>query len=194
MRRITCWRVFPYDETALPGEPFTAGFVAPNQGAGRFDIPDLTPVSYLAESPAHAVAEILQGLRNQRLDDADLIRFGHRFALTSVTIDISSKDEQRSILPDLCDPRMLTHYDIRPDILASSDFAQTRAAARRLFEAKCLGFRWWSALFGDWHAIVVFHTRLRGKSIRFGTPDPLTLQSAAVLEAARRLAIQIQKG
>lgn len=188
---ISCWRVLPYDPRASPAAPFTAEFLPPNQGSGRFDIPDLTPVWYFAESPVHAVAEVLQGLRNQRLDDADLVRFGHRLALTAVTLNISAQNQQHSILPDLCDPNVLSRHGIRPDTLASSDFAQTQAVARQLFLKKSRGFRWWSALFGDWHTVVIFQTRLRARSIRFDTPEPLSLRSASVLEAAQRLAIQI---
>lgn len=188
MRRISCWRVFPFDGAAAPNEPFTPEYAGTPQGAGRFDVPDLTPVLYLAESPEHAVAEVLQGLRNQRLDDADLIRFGHRLALTEVTLEIAGGDE---ILPDLCDPIVLGRHGVRPDVLSSSDFAQTRAIARQLFAAKCWGFRWWSGLFGDWHTIVLFHMRLSPGAIHFGIPEPLTLRSDALLGAARRLAIQV---
>ena len=62
------WRVFPYDALAPAGAPFSAAWVPRGQGAGRFDVPDASPVWYLAESPVHAVAEVLQGLRGQTLD------------------------------------------------------------------------------------------------------------------------------
>ena len=92
---------------------------------------------------------------------------------------------------DLCDPTVLDRHGIRPDALASWDFAQTQRIARHLFAADCLGFRWWSALSGDWHTTVLFHSKVSRDMLRFERPEPLTLGTAAVVEAARRLAITL---
>ena len=166
------------------GQRFSASCIPTGQGAGRFDVPDLTPVWYLAETPAHAVAEILQGLRNQPLDINDLIRFGRPLALVRVTLDPAQ-------LLDLCDPEILSHHNIRPDALAAWDFTRTHAIARQLYGAECVGFRWWSALSGDWHSSVVFHEKLTEDQLIFGDPEPLTLRSPAIVEAAKRLAITL---
>lgn len=190
MINTVLWRVFPYDTTALSRAPFAPDCIPSGQGAGRFDIPDLTPVWYFAESPEHAVAEVIQGLRNQTLDGPDLTRYGMPLALVDARLRVDNAK-----LPDLCDPAMLQSYGVRPDDLASTDFTRTRSIARALFQAGCVGFRWWSALTGDWHTTVTFQARLHVKSrsaeLVFGVPEPLKLVSAAVEGAVRRLSISI---
>jgi len=188
---VSLWRVFPYRADASAGDPFSASCLPRSQGAGRFDIPESTAVWYLAESPTHAVAEVIQGLRNQRLDAEDLLRFGYPLALVPITLTMPFAEEDARAIVDLCDPAMLDRYGIRPDVLASWDFTRTQQVARQLFADGCLGFRWWSALSGAWHTTVLFNERLAAASVVFGTPAPLTPATDAVIEAARRLAIDI---
>lgn len=156
-------------------------------------MPELTPVWYLAESPTHAVAEVIQGLRNQSLDQADLVRFGHPLALVPITVTVAPRDADALGIADLCDPAVLDRFDIRPDVLASWDFTRTQQVARQLFHAGALGFRWWSALSGDWHTTVLFSARVVPGGIAFGMPAPLTLATDAVVDAARRLAIELPR-
>src|SRR4051794_31396812 len=61
----TLWRAFPWDSSAADGEPFSARSVAPahRQNYGRFDLSGRPLVLYLAQTPAHAVAEVLRGLK-----------------------------------------------------------------------------------------------------------------------------------
>jgi hypothetical protein len=190
LAKATVWRVFPHDPKAPRGSEFSASRKAAGQGAGRFDIPDLTPVWYFAESPEHAVGEVLQGLRNQPLDANDLVRFGHRLALVAASVDISSAERRGNAFLDLCDPAVLSNRQIRPDVLASFDFAKTQSIARDLCASGAVGFRWWSALGGDWHSTVLFDVHCKGV-LRFRTPEVLTIRSPAVVEAATRLAMQI---
>ncbi len=130
-------------------------------------------------------------MRNQSLDGADLTRFGHPLALVRATIRISASRSKQAAFLDLCDPSVLSRYRIRPDTLAASDFVHTQAIAKRLFGTGCVAFRWWSALSGDWHTTVVLHTKLQRGELSFDTPEPLTLRTDAVVEAARRLAIRL---
>ncbi len=55
------WRAFPWDCTAPEGGPFSVRSVAPPhmQNYGRFDLHGRPSVLYLAQTPAHAVAEVL---------------------------------------------------------------------------------------------------------------------------------------
>ena len=156
------------------------------QGSGRFDIPEVSAVWYLAESSVHAVAETLQGLRGQTLDDADLLRGGHRLAAVPVTVapDVSA------LIVDLCDPAELARRDIRPDRLASRQLAVTQRIARRLAEDGRPGFRWWSSLHGDWHAAILFATQLPAGAPTFGRPTPLTADDPVVSDACRLLGIR----
>jgi len=171
------WRVFPWDPAARPGEPFSPSYIHPNQGSGRFDVAGKLVV-YLAETAIHAVAEKLQRFRGQKINRKDLIESGKTLALVEGHLG-SIK------LADLCDPQTLVKYDIRPDVLASRDITKTQAVAAALHKEGFGGLRWWSALSGDWHTIVVFQGE-----IEYGTPEPLTIGHEAVREASAALGIQ----
>lgn len=155
------------------------------QGAGRFDLPAVTPVWYFAESAAHAVAETLQSLRGQTLEAADLLRAGHPLAHVVATLPPAVA----AGVVDLCDPAELARRRIRPDHLASRTVTTTQRIAENLAADGVLGFRWWSALDGDWHATVLFHANLPPDALRFGTPEPLALDTPAVRAACQALAI-----
>ena len=162
------WRVFPWDPAAKPGEPFSASYVYPNQGSGRFDLRDAR-VLYLAETAVHAIAEKLQRFRGQRLDRYDLKESGHPLALVECQLTSMAK------IADLCDPALLVKHALKPDVLASRDFAKTQPVARTLYDEGYKGLRWWSALSGDWHTIVLFMDRYGAGDIQYGKPEPLTL-------------------
>lgn len=185
------WRVFPFDGSAHAGERFSAACAPSNQGAGRFDIPHLTPVWYFGESPTHAVAEVIQGLRNQLLDDNDLLRAGKRLALVQAELKAAVFGTRANAIADLCDPRTLAAFNNRPDVLASSDVRATQAVAAALYKRRLKGFRWWSSLLGDWHTTILFDSRLSRTQLRFRAPVPLTLTADAVVQAARRLTIRL---
>jgi len=170
---------------------FSASRAPANQGAGRFDIPDLTPVWYFGELPAHAVAEVIQGLRNQLMDEADLVRSTKPLALVQAELRAPSIGNHAHGIADLCDPRVLSDFNIRPDVLASSDVRATQRIAERLYRKRLKGFRWWSSLFGDWHTTILFERRLSKAQLRFGKPEPLTLETDAVVIAATRLTIRL---
>src|SRR6266511_953811 len=85
---------------------------------------------------------------------------------------------------DLCDPAVLVKHAIAPDVLASRDFAKTQRVAMALDKEGFSGLRWWSALSGDWHTIVVFEGE-----IEYGKPEPLTIGHQAVQEASEALGI-----
>src|SRR5436309_6436689 len=171
------WRVFPWDPTAQPGEPFSPSYIHPNQGAGRFDVAGKLVV-YLAETAVHAVAEKLQRFRGQKIDRKDLIESRKPLALVACQVG-------KIKLADLCDPAVLVKHGIKPDVLASRDFAKTQRVAMALDEEGFSGLRWWSALSGDWHTIVVFEGE-----IEYGKPEPLTIGHQVVQEASVALGIQ----
>jgi hypothetical protein len=171
------WRVFPWDPAAKPGEPFSPSYIHPEQGSGRFDLSGKV-VLYLAETAVHAVAEKLQRFRGQRIDRKDLIESGKTLALVECEIG-------KIKLADLCDPAVLVKYQIRPDVLASRDISKTQGVAAALLKEGFDGLRWWSALSGDWHTIVVF----QGKTA-YGKPEPLTIGHKAVRDASVALGIQ----
>ncbi|MGH7447712.1 MAG: RES family NAD+ phosphorylase [Longimicrobiales bacterium] len=185
--RADAWRVFPWDSEAAPDDPFSPAWVPPSQGQGRFDLPG-TPggVIYMAESPEHAVAEMIQHYRGQTLDSADLRVAGRPLAIARITIG----DRVMAEVADLCDPAVLSRLGIRPDETASSNRLTTQRIAAQLHAGGHTGLRWWSALTGDWHTLVLFRDRMQNQ-LRFGQSEALSLSHAAVIEAARALGIAI---
>lgn len=179
------WRVFPWDPDATAGERFSAGFISPAQGKGRFDLPGQPAgVLYLAESPDHAVAETLQHYRGQTLGEEDLLVGGHRLALVGGTVT----DAVREGVADLCDPGVLVRLGVRPDETASRDRGITQRIAATVHAAGHTGVRWWSALSGDWHTVTLFRERLPDAP-EYGAPEPLTLAHPALREAARAIGV-----
>lgn len=172
------WRVFPWDPAAPAGDPFSPSYIHPNQGSGRFDLAGALVV-YLAETMVHAVAEKLQRFRGQRIQRKDLIESGKTLALVECRVE-------KTKIADLCDPAVLVKYGIAPDVLASREIAKTHAIAVALHAAGFDGLRWWSALSGDWHTIVVFQG-----NIEYGEPEPLTMAHHAVQEAAMALGVRL---
>lgn len=182
------WRVIPWDPRAKPGARFSPGHFPSQSGQGRFDLPVGSTGSalYLAGSGEHAIAEKIQDLRNRFVTDDLLLEHGHRLALCSATLRPGLK------IADLCDPRELLERDIPPDRLAYRDRTVTQAISERLHEDEELaGFRWWSALFGEWHTTVLFSDRLPDDALSFGDPVPLGLEHTDLASAAAALAIEV---
>lgn len=191
------WRVFPWNPGAADGAPFSPRYVPPagSQTSGRFDLG--TPsVLYLAESPAHAVAELLQRFRGTGIIPGHLLRGDANAPGTYHPLSLAEATLPQGIdarLPDFANPAVLVDLAIRPDQLASHDRAVTRAIARRVHAASAgyAGFRWWSALTGEWHVTVLFLDRVDAASIEYTTPEPLDIAHPAVREAARFLNISL---
>jgi hypothetical protein len=184
----TLWRVFPWDPRAGPGAPFSPSHLPPQSGQGRFDLPPRAGAStwYFAEHPDHAVAERIQDLRNRTLFEEALFERGRRLALVSVHVG----GEVGPV--DLCDPVQLARRDIAPDRLAYRDPEVTRGIAADLHaDPHVTGLRWWSAFFGEWHTVALFSDRVRAADLVFGEPDPLHLDTPAVMAAAAALAIEV---
>jgi hypothetical protein len=180
------WRVFPWDPAAAQGERFSATYVPSGEGKGRFDLPRMPGgVIYCSETPEHAVGEMIQHYRGQVLGEADLRIGGHVLAL----VDLTLAGEVRDRLLDLCDPEVLVRLRLRPDETASNDRKVTQSITARVHGAAYAGLRWWSALSGDWHMIVLFRDRVDPAPI-YGRPEPLTMDHPAVVEAARILGIR----
>lgn len=182
------WRVLPWDPDARAGAPYSPGYLPVQSGQGRFDLPLQGGASswYFAETPEHAVGEKIQDLRGGVLVDEFLLERGHRLALCPVELS------DGVAISDLCIPAELANRDVTPDRLAYRDRDVTRAIVRRLREddAHLAGFRWWSALFGEWHTRVLFSDRLPEHALSFGAPEHLFPDSSAVVAACTWLGIE----
>lgn len=184
---VELWRVFPWREGSTPGDVFSPSYVPPPSGRGRFDIPrNQSFVLYLAESPDHAVGEALQPWRGRPLTDALLKHSGLPLSVVRVGVDGGGRQE----IADLCDPELLTRLGVAPDRLASRLRWVTQPVAVSLWQRGFGGLRWWSAFWGDWHTVVLFRERVRER-LTFGEPEPLTVESPAVVEAARLLGMEV---
>ena len=192
------WRVFPWDATATPGEPFTAEYRLPAgiQTGGRFDLPSTSSLYLAIEEPIHALVEVLQIVRGKGyVSPSDLVkptgdapRRFHPLALVETWV----ADEVFAALPDLGDPAQLQRFGVRPDELSSRNRTVTQRIAGKLHtEFGLPGFRWWSAFSGDWHVAVLFLDRVAAGQIEFGTPDPLHLTHPVVAAAAAELKLQV---
>ncbi len=177
----TLWRVFPWDPGASEGARFSAFFIPAPTGRGRFDLPrDLSPVLYLAESPDHAVAELLQPWRGRRLEPHHLERAGRPLAAAGVEVPSTAW------LFDLCDPAGLLELAVGPDVTASRLRERTQPIARSVWDRGAAGLRWWSSFWGDWHTVVLFTARL-GSGLTFSPPEVLRPDSPPVVRAATLL-------
>ncbi|HEX2205587.1 MAG TPA: RES family NAD+ phosphorylase, partial [Longimicrobium sp.] len=148
--------------------------VAPGyrQTGGRFDLVT-TSVLYLAETPAHGVAEVLRRFTGGVLSPALLRLSRHPLALVEVGVPLDLLPE----IADLGDPRVLLQHGVRPDTLAlpESERTRTQEVSRRLHAAGLRGFRWWSAIHGGWHSTVLFVDRVPLTTRALGTPELLTV-------------------
>lgn len=189
MTERVLWRVFPWDRTAREQAPFSPSFVPRPTGRGRFDLPlGTSPTLYLAESPEHAIGESIQPWRGGVITPGHLQRAGLELALVDVTV--TGPD---GAIADLCDPSILASLPTRPDRVASRHRPMTQPVAREVWEAGYAGLRWWSSFWGDWHTVVLFSARLTQlPRMKFGIPEPLSLDTPAVVEASRLLGIELR--
>jgi hypothetical protein len=145
-------------------------------------------VLYSAETPEHAIAEQVQHFRGHTLEEEDLTVAGHRLALISMTLP----SELCEGIADLCDPKVLVRLRVRPDETASRHRATTQRIAASVHARGHAGLRWWSAFFGDWHAVVLFRDRL-DETLTYSTPDPLTLRHDGLRESARLIGLTLAR-
>lgn len=184
------WRCFPWDRDAAPGSPFSASYLTPGQTAGRFDMQDDPPVRYLAESPDHAIGEVLAPFRGRAFRLAHLRQKRRPLALVPVTLSASASNR----IVDCTDPAALSAHRVGPDELAHHDRVRTQAIARRIYHARTgatppTGFRWWSALTGAWHTVIVFTDRESPGDLTFGLPRELRPDDENLLRAIEMLGI-----
>ena len=187
----TLWRVFPWDPDASEGDHFSPQFVPPpaTQGSGRFDLPrSRAAVTYFAESPDHAIAELLQGFRGHTLEPADLMRYGRRLALVNAVLAARPREG----IFDFCSAAELVKERIAPDATAARHRLKTQRSALQLHAAGHAGLRWWSTFFGEWHTVVLFRDRINTHDLEFAAPLALDLKNPHLIEAARLLDVVVE--
>lgn len=134
------YRVFPYLDSAKPGEPGHPRYVHPAQGKGRWDNASAYLAWYLASERTSAVAEVFANLTNWR--DA-MFPFpqiaGARRALGVYRLP----DDLPYV--DLDDPQILVDRGMRPSQVIERNRPYTQGKALEIFnEKRWNGIRWWS--------------------------------------------------
>lgn len=149
---------------------------------------------YLAQTPEHALSEVLRRFRGKPLRRGHLRVHAPRAPGTyhdRALVRIWIPEAVDRGLPDLGDGSVLHSLGIRADTLASVDRKLTQAAAQTIHARGHAGFRWWSALRGDWHATVLFLDRVDVTAIRFDAPEPLGLDHPLTRSVARLLGMVV---
>lgn len=146
---------------------------------------------YLAETPEHAIGELLGPFRGTTFRPAYLRQSGRALALVEVTLAASLVTR----IPDCTDPRVLSALELRPDQLAHHDRVLTQTVSRALHEAATpaegpAGLRWWSALTGAWHTTIVFTDHERSGEVVFSEPRALVRSDPVVARALSVLGIR----
>jgi hypothetical protein len=174
---LTLYRVFPWVQTAAPGQPGHPLFI-PSQGAGRLDNPELYSVLYLSDSAPGAVAEAFGRFPEwipAMLEGSPALP-GSRRALARYHL------AAKASLCDLDDPLQLRRLDLRPSQVVSRDYTRTRAWARQIYESgRWAGIRWWSYYDPQWASIGLWNI----PSVTLADLHPLSLHDDAIVEASR---------
>lgn len=134
---------------------------------------------------------MLAPFRGTAFRPAYLRQGGYPLALVEVTLAPALVER----MPDCTDPQVLVDLGLRPDELAHHDRTLTQGISRRLHDLGAAtgdpaGLRWWSALTGAWHTIVVFTDRERAGEVTFGAPHPVEPSDPALLLALSALGIR----
>ena len=155
------------------------------QGEGRHDNPDTYGCLYLSDRPVSCVVEQLAAFRGQRLTSSILRRRGLPLALAAIELD------DKATVVDLDDPKVLAHERLRPSRVATRDRSVTQPQALDLYRRHpaVAGLRWWSSWEALWANVTVFERA--GRALRLRQVDELTLEHAAIAEAADWFGLRI---
>jgi hypothetical protein len=114
-----------------------------------------------------------------------------RFDRPLALVEVQLPDDVANGIVDLDDPGELLRLGLTPGALASGDRRRTQAVSALVYASGATGLRWWSALSGDWHAVVLFLDRAPVERLELDTPEPLTRAHPAVVSACRHLAMPL---
>jgi hypothetical protein len=183
---VLIYRVFPWLTTARRGEPGHPLYVHPDQGAGRWDNPDLYAAFYCAAEAEAAVGESFAHIATW---SAAMLTFplipGAERAL-----GIYHFDEESHPLLDLDDPRALLDRGLRPTDVVIRNRPATQRVAREVYEeGDWAGISWWSLHRPQWTLFALF-----GESDVEEREVVDLRHHPATLEAARRLAKALAPG
>lgn len=174
------YRAFPFLEEAAAGQPGHPLYLHPDQGAGRWDNPDLYRLLYLSTSPEAAIGEVFAHLTHWR---AGMLSFP-QIPGSVRHLGCYSFDEDTAPLLDLDDSLVLLDRRLRPTDVVIRNRPHTQQVARRIHdEGRWHGIRWWSTQRPQWTLLAIWQ------------PDTVTLERVesivghpALADAGHRLA------
>jgi len=183
------YRVFASTPRAKQGEPGHPLYVYPNQGAGRWDNPQFYRAWYLSTTPAGAVGETFGNLARWSAE-----------MFTVPYLDESARALAVFEIPDntsllnFDDPKVLSELKVRPSQIVARNLAFTQPLALSVFQQitetgarRYDGLTWWSFHRPHWVNVMLWSTEHSPAPLRLCRIEPLSLKSAAVIEAAATL-------
>jgi hypothetical protein len=177
---VRLYRVFPRVPRARLGQPGHGLYIHPDQGAGRWDNPDLYRAGYFAASPEGAVGETFAGISTWR---AAMLAFPALDKGVRV-LGTYRIDEEAHPLLDLDDARNLVDRGVRPSHVVWRNRPATQAVARTAHEeGRWSGLSWWSMHRPQWSLVCLWDL----DTLVLEAIEPLR-GHPALLEAAGRLA------
>lgn len=172
------YRVFPWVEGIVRGQPGHPLYLPPVQGAGRIDNPEHYRVLYVSDSPVGAVAE---AFGNHAVWTRDLFRVP---ALPDARRAVATYEADGVEVLDLDNARSLLDRELRPSDVVTRDRDRTRRWLLAIYlERRWSGARWWSfqdpdrGAYGLW---AIEHLEVRDVT-------PLAIDHDLVTDAARML-------
>lgn len=174
------YRVFPHLASAGVGDPGHPSFVHPDQGAGRWDNPDLYRALYVATTAEAAIGETFAhlGYWRRAMLDFPSIPDSQR------DLVVYELDEENEPVLDLDDPKALVTRALRPSEVVVRNRPHTQQIARLVFEERrWSGLSWWSMHRPQWALRAMFGT----DAVRVVEVEPL-VGHAALASAGSRLA------
>lgn len=178
------FRVHLWDPRARAGEPFSAGFIPPQQGYGRWDNPELYTLRYAARSPEGAIIESFGAHAVWR---DDMFRTGAGDAVRALSTFEVPDD---TVLADLADPALLLELGARVTDVSRREPRVTQRLAARLYASHRFdGIAWWSFFHPHESLVALFQP----DEARVVTTAPLSLDTPEVVRAAELVVRSIER-
>ncbi|MEO9263108.1 MAG: RES domain-containing protein [Candidatus Baltobacteraceae bacterium] len=177
---MNLYRVFPWDEDAAETELGGAFFVV-DSDRNRISNLEYYTTLYLAGQPEAAIAEVLGHLLVWRTTS-----FQH--PIGTLSLATYELDDQAPIF-ELDDIDSLRSLNIaRPSRIITRDRDVTRRWALAIYQrGGNVGARWWSYYNPQWSACGLWQ---RAGLTLCGRPEPLTIETPAVITAAQAISKQ----
>lgn len=183
------YRVFPYDDSAGPGEPGHPLYLHKPQGRGRLDNPRYYDTWYFGATPEVPVGEVfgdLDAWTDEMFEFPALPNALRALGVYELPDDLN--------LLNLDDARNLLDRGLRPTQVISRVRAQSQAWALHIFQESAAaggrrwdGVRWWSFHRPTWEVVAVWSEASAPLPFDFVGVEYLHVNHPVVVAASRTL-------